>query len=168
MPKYCRCFSKKRRSALKALINFLFIITGSISIAKECPPKDTYVCTVHEGSDKGRQVIVIQYRTRVQIRTGAIFGVVMKKTSDAPIDGTPLEGSGVIVLIEGSASEIKYRFTDGEQKRGTVVVLAQTGMGFYDFNGSRKSVMTCEAKYFAQINPHNKDAKLTDEDICSM
>ncbi len=154
----------------------------SMAEAKSCPPKDTHVCVFQEGGDKGKELIVLQRPQKYTIKNGAIYGSVMKKNAGAAIDVQPVEGSGQIYEMTSTPGELVFRFAQMDQvdektdmkallrsaKRGTVTVLTLSGQGSYAYDGGPKRLLVCQAKYFQQLNPHTKDAGLTDDDICKM
>ncbi len=160
---------------------FTLVVGFASAEAEECPPKDTYVCKIQKGADKGKEIVVVQLPQKFAVTNGAFFGSVLK-IDQATIDERPLEGSGQVYEMNLTAGHRTYRFVNIDQvdektdlsavlkteRRGTVVVLPQTGQGTYAYDGSPKQLMVCQAKYFAQLNPHTKDGALSDEDICKI
>jgi hypothetical protein len=171
--------------SLSTLMLFTLVsvsLAPAITVAAECPPKDTFVCTIAEGPDQGKELIVVKRPQRYDLKNGALYGSVMKKEAKAQIDEEPLAGSGHIYEFESRPGRHAYRFAELEQfnsatdlasvlktaKRGSVTVLPNSGQGSYEFDGSPKRFLVCKEKYFIQLNPHANDRALTDADVCKL
>lgn len=166
--------------AAVALIPFSAQSASAAHAANTCPPKDAFVCKFTVGANKGKQVVAFLHPKKHEVKNGAVYGMMGRMDIGAAIDSVGSEDSMVIYETEGHEFKRTLRFAHVPQidektdlkaqlkksKRGTLVVLPNSGQGTYSYDGSAPEFMLCEAKYFSQLNPHNPEEKQTDADAC--
>lgn len=161
---------------MRCLISLLILfVLPALAQSRDCPPKDTWVC------EKGDlRVTLVEYpkERRFEVKNGRLYGAVAVQNKDTTIDGPTLPGGGMIYDYSVNRRGAHYYFSDiapfdrntdlkeaVKINPGGVIRIDPTGkIVTYQLGAAAPEPMTCEQKYFTQINPHL--GGMSDQEVC--